>query len=153
MTPVFRWTQFRDLVAVIVCLDRTQTGRPASYSLCSRSMTSHTFYIHYRWVWLSGGASTELTGSNPPVPLWMKALDLMAGGVLQEHGAQEITIVSPAQFPDRSVVSEYREPMVLGTIIAPDDYTSKIMSLCQVCLYVASSERTGTCMLVSLEHS
>lgn len=51
---------------------------------------------------------------------------------LQEHGREEITIVNPAQFPDRSVVSEYLEPMVLGTILAPDSYTSKIMSLCLV---------------------
>lgn len=43
-----------------------------------------------------------------------------------------MTIVNPAQFPDRSVVSEYLEPMVLGTILAPDSYTGKIMSLCLV---------------------
>lgn len=51
---------------------------------------------------------------------------------LQEHGSEEITIVNPAQFPDKSVVSEYLEPMVLGTILAPDTYTGKIMSLCLV---------------------
>lgn len=50
----------------------------------------------------------------------------------QEHGSEEITIVNPAQFPDRSVVSEYLEPMVLGTILAPDTYTGKIMTLCLV---------------------
>lgn len=38
-----------------------------------------------------------------------------------------------AQFPDRSVVSEYLEPMVLWTILAPDTYTGKIMSLCLNC--------------------
>lgn len=52
--------------------------------------------------------------------------------VLQEHGRKEITIVNPAQFPDKSVVSEYLEPMVVGTILAPDSYTGKIMALCQV---------------------
>lgn len=51
---------------------------------------------------------------------------------LQEHGSGEITIVNPAQFPDRSVVSEYLEPMVLGTILTPDVYTGKIMTLCLV---------------------
>lgn len=50
----------------------------------------------------------------------------------QEHGSNEITIVNPAQFPDRSVVSEYLEPMVKGTILAPDSYTGKIMTLCLV---------------------
>lgn len=51
---------------------------------------------------------------------------------LQEYGKEEITIVNPAQFPDKSVVSEYLEPMVLGTILSPDTYTGKIMSLCLV---------------------
>lgn len=51
---------------------------------------------------------------------------------LQEHGSKEITIVNPAQFPDRSVVSQYLEPMVLGTILTPDTYTGKIMTLCLV---------------------
>lgn len=52
--------------------------------------------------------------------------------LFQEHGKEEITIVNPAQFPDKSVVSAYLEPMVLGTILAPDTYTGKIMSLCLV---------------------
>ncbi|CAL8358339.1 unnamed protein product [Merluccius merluccius] len=47
-----------------------------------------------------------------------------------EHGSEEITIVNPAQFPDRSVVSQYLEPMVNGTILAPDSYIGKIMTLC-----------------------
>ncbi|XP_040028619.2 translation factor Guf1, mitochondrial [Gasterosteus aculeatus] len=63
----------------------------------------------------------------PTVPY--KAV-LSSAKLIKEHGREEITIVNPAQFPDRSVVSEYLEPMVLGTILAPDSYTSKIMSLC-----------------------
>jgi translation elongation factor EF-4 len=50
----------------------------------------------------------------------------------QEHGSEEITIVNPAQFPERSVVSEYLEPMVVGTILTPDTFTGQIMSLCLV---------------------
>lgn len=50
--------------------------------------------------------------------------------LIKEFGSEEVTIVNPAQFPDKSVVSEYLEPMVLGTILAPDTYTGKIMSLC-----------------------
>lgn len=61
-----------------------------------------------------------------------KAASWMILFSLQEYGQEEITIVNPAQFPDRSVVSEYLEPMVLGTIIAPDDFTGKIMTLCLV---------------------
>uniref|UniRef100_A0A1A7XUP0 GUF1 GTPase homolog n=1 Tax=Iconisemion striatum TaxID=60296 RepID=A0A1A7XUP0_9TELE len=63
----------------------------------------------------------------PTVPY--KAV-LSSAKLIKEHGSEEITIVNPAQFPDRSVVVEYLEPMVLGTILAPDTYTGKIMALC-----------------------
>ncbi|KAL2088728.1 hypothetical protein ACEWY4_015627 [Coilia grayii] len=63
----------------------------------------------------------------PTVPY--KAV-LTSAKLIKEHGQEEITIVNPAQFPDKSMVSEYLEPMVLGTIIAPDDFTGKIMTLC-----------------------
>ncbi|XP_025754065.1 translation factor GUF1, mitochondrial isoform X2 [Oreochromis niloticus] len=63
----------------------------------------------------------------PTVPY--KAV-LSSAKLIKEHGSGEITIVNPAQFPDRSVVSEYLEPMVLGTILTPDVYTGKIMTLC-----------------------
>ncbi|KTF90089.1 hypothetical protein cypCar_00023881 [Cyprinus carpio] len=45
--------------------------------------------------------------------------------------AEVITIINPAQFPDKSQVVKYLEPMVMGTIIAPDDFTGRIMTLCQ----------------------
>ncbi|XP_055034651.2 translation factor Guf1, mitochondrial [Misgurnus anguillicaudatus] len=64
----------------------------------------------------------------PTVPY--KAV-LSSAKLIKEHGAEEITIINPAQFPERSQVVEYLEPMVMGTIIAPDDFTGKIMSLCQ----------------------
>ncbi|CAG5992902.1 unnamed protein product [Menidia menidia] len=63
----------------------------------------------------------------PTVPY--KAV-LSSPKLIKEHGSEEITIVNPAQFPDRSLVSECLEPMVLGTILTPDIYTGKIMSLC-----------------------
>uniref|UniRef100_A0A3B3V1M7 GTP binding elongation factor GUF1 n=1 Tax=Poecilia latipinna TaxID=48699 RepID=A0A3B3V1M7_9TELE len=65
--------------------------------------------------------------TSPTVPY--KAI-LSSAKLIKEHGGEEATIVNPAQFPDRSVVVEYLEPMVLGTILAPDAYTGKIMSLC-----------------------
>ncbi|MBN3310267.1 GUF1 factor, partial [Amia calva] len=63
----------------------------------------------------------------PTVPY--KAV-LSSAKLIKEYGAEEITIVNPAQFPDKSQVSEYLEPMVCGTIITPDDYVGKIMTLC-----------------------
>lgn len=49
---------------------------------------------------------------------------------IKDHGCKEITIVNPTKFPERSVVSEYLEPMVLGTILTPDIYTGKVLTLC-----------------------
>ncbi|XP_063777051.1 translation factor GUF1, mitochondrial [Pseudophryne corroboree] len=51
--------------------------------------------------------------------------------LIKEYGAQEITIVNPTAFPDKTVASAYLEPMILGTIISPDEHLGKIMSLCQ----------------------
>jgi translation elongation factor EF-4 len=50
----------------------------------------------------------------------------------QEYKEKEITIINPAQFPEKSQVTEYLEPVVLGTVITPTEYTGKIMALCQV---------------------
>ncbi|XP_056145182.1 translation factor Guf1, mitochondrial isoform X1 [Lampris incognitus] len=63
----------------------------------------------------------------PTVPY--KAV-LSSPKLIKEHGGEEITIVNPAHFPDKSVVSHYLEPMVMGTILTPDDYTGNIMNLC-----------------------
>lgn len=52
--------------------------------------------------------------------------------VFQEYGKAEITIINPAQFPDKLSVSEYLEPTVLGTIVTPQEYIGKIIVLCQV---------------------
>ncbi|KAJ8382557.1 hypothetical protein SKAU_G00033350 [Synaphobranchus kaupii] len=63
----------------------------------------------------------------PTVPY--KAI-LSSAKLIKEHGEKEITIVNPAHFPDKSQVTNYLEPMVTGTIIAPDDHIGKIMTLC-----------------------
>ncbi|XP_028599630.2 translation factor GUF1, mitochondrial isoform X1 [Podarcis muralis] len=71
-------------------------------------------------------ASVILTA--PTVPY--KAV-LSSAKLIKEHGKEVITIINPDKFPDKSVVAEYLEPTVLGTIIAPDEYIGKIISLCQ----------------------
>ncbi|XP_075051297.1 translation factor GUF1, mitochondrial isoform X2 [Mixophyes fleayi] len=71
----------------------------------------------------------------PTVPY--KAV-LSSQKLIKEHGAQEIIIVNPAEFPDKTVVAEYLEPMILGSIISPDDYLGKIMALCQFSFYWAN---------------
>ncbi|XP_055466164.1 translation factor GUF1, mitochondrial isoform X3 [Psammomys obesus] len=71
-------------------------------------------------------ASVILT--TPTVPY--KAV-LSSAKLIKEHKEKEITIINPAQFPDKSKVAEYLEPVVLGTIITPTEYTGKMMALCQ----------------------
>ncbi|XP_037685637.1 translation factor GUF1, mitochondrial isoform X3 [Choloepus didactylus] len=71
-------------------------------------------------------ASVILT--TPTVPF--KAV-LSSAKLIKEYREKEITIINPAQFPDKSKVTEYLEPLVLGTIITPDEYTGKIMMLCE----------------------
>ncbi|XP_042323362.1 translation factor GUF1, mitochondrial isoform X5 [Sceloporus undulatus] len=71
-------------------------------------------------------ASVILT--SPTVPY--KAV-LSSAKLIKAHGTKEIIIINPAEFPDKSTVLEYLEPTVLGTIITPDEYIGKIITLCQ----------------------
>ncbi|XP_036709548.1 translation factor GUF1, mitochondrial isoform X8 [Balaenoptera musculus] len=72
--------------------------------------------------------NASVTLTTPTVPY--KAV-LSSAKLIKEYREKEITIINPAQFPDKSKVTEYLEPIVLGTIITPDEYTGKIMMLCQ----------------------
>ncbi|XP_078073011.1 translation factor Guf1, mitochondrial isoform X2 [Mustelus asterias] len=71
-------------------------------------------------------ASVILTA--PTVPY--KAV-LSSSKLIKYGGEEEITILNPCHFPDRLDVKEYLEPVVTGTILTPDDYIGKIISLCQ----------------------
>ncbi|KAM4779896.1 translation factor GUF1, mitochondrial isoform 2-T2 [Cyanocitta cristata] len=64
----------------------------------------------------------------PTVPY--KAV-LSSAKLIKEYGKEQITIINPAQFPDKLSVSEYLEPTVLGTIVTPHEYIGKIITLCQ----------------------
>lgn len=46
------------------------------------------------------------------------------------HGGSEISFSSPVHFSDPSIVEEFFEPMITGTIITPDTYLGSIMTLC-----------------------
>ena len=45
------------------------------------------------------------------------------------YGSEELTILNPSKLPDPKIITEYHEPMVLGTIIAPDDYVGEMLAL------------------------
>ncbi|KAL5011724.1 hypothetical protein ScPMuIL_010275 [Solemya velum] len=49
---------------------------------------------------------------------------------LKKYGGEEVTILNPCHLPDPHVVKEYLEPMVIGTILFPDQYLSSVMNLC-----------------------
>nr|XP_044986352.1 translation factor GUF1, mitochondrial isoform X2 [Jaculus jaculus] len=72
--------------------------------------------------------NTSVILTTPTVPY--KAV-LSSAKLIKEYKEKEITIINPTQFPDKSKVTEYLEPVVMGTIITPDEYTGKIMALCQ----------------------
>lgn len=38
---------------------------------------------------------------------------------IKKFGTNELVLSNPTQFPDPSIVEEYLEPMVLGTVITP----------------------------------
>ena len=44
----------------------------------------------------------------------------------------EWLVSCPPQFPDPSLVAEYREPMIDATIVTPDSYLGKVMELAMV---------------------
>ncbi|XP_060102297.1 translation factor GUF1, mitochondrial isoform X1 [Heteronotia binoei] len=71
-------------------------------------------------------ASVILTA--PTVPY--KAV-LSSAKLIKAHGEEEVTVINPAEFPEKSAVVEYLEPIVMGTIITPDEYIGKIINLCQ----------------------
>ncbi|XP_063987278.1 translation factor GUF1 homolog, mitochondrial isoform X2 [Diachasmimorpha longicaudata] len=49
---------------------------------------------------------------------------------IKERKSEEITFNNPAHFPNPQIVTEFMEPMVLGTIIVPTKYLGPILSLC-----------------------
>ncbi|RKO91942.1 P-loop containing nucleoside triphosphate hydrolase protein [Blyttiomyces helicus] len=57
----------------------------------------------------------------PTVPFMVRGTD-----------GKEVTIRNPAEFPeaDRSKVSAFLEPMVIGTLIFPEEYLGSMISLC-----------------------
>ncbi|XP_034937066.1 translation factor GUF1 homolog, mitochondrial [Chelonus insularis] len=50
---------------------------------------------------------------------------------IKENRGDEIFFNNPSFFPNPQIVSEFYEPMVLGTIITPEQHVRTIMSLCE----------------------
>jgi elongation factor 4 len=46
------------------------------------------------------------------------------------YGSEELIVTNASKLPNVSIISEYFEPMVIGTIITPDKYLTDITTLC-----------------------
>ena len=64
------------------------------------------------------------------------------------HTATEHTVylTSFCQMPEPSVIEEYLEPMVKGTIICPDQYLGNVTSLCLVLLFFSCTDFCFVCV-------
>ncbi|XP_064636105.1 translation factor Guf1, mitochondrial-like [Lineus longissimus] len=49
---------------------------------------------------------------------------------IKKYGGDEITILNPCLLPDPAIITEFKEPMVNGTIILPDRYVGDVIKLC-----------------------
>ncbi|XP_076281156.1 translation factor waclaw [Lasioglossum baleicum] len=49
---------------------------------------------------------------------------------IKKYGSDEIIFNNPVHFPNPQIVTELYEPIVLGTIITPDEYLGEVLSLC-----------------------
>lgn len=52
---------------------------------------------------------------------------------IKSYRSDIVSVVNPCQLPDPNIISEYFEPIVLGTIITPQDYLSEVINLCLEC--------------------
>ncbi|KZC04058.1 PREDICTED: translation factor Guf1, mitochondrial [Dufourea novaeangliae] len=50
---------------------------------------------------------------------------------IKKYGSNLITFNNPTHFPHVQIVTKYYEPLVLGTIITPEEYIGEIISLCR----------------------
>ncbi|GAB6019436.1 Translation factor guf1 mitochondrial [Chamberlinius hualienensis] len=76
---------------------------------------------------LSQEYDTEVIVTAPSVPYKVKLSSDKQAKLL---GAEEIIINNPLAFPDPKTISQCYEPMVIGTVITPQLYYGKVMSLC-----------------------
>lgn len=58
-------------------------------------------------------------------------LKLRSAKLIKIHGTDTLYLSNPTMFPEAIDIEEYFEPCVLGTIITPNEYISKITTLCQ----------------------
>ncbi|GIY84487.1 translation factor GUF1 homolog, mitochondrial, partial [Caerostris darwini] len=71
--------------------------------------------------------NADVIVTAPGIPYKMR---IKGKNNIKKYGSEEIIISNPSKFPDPAIVEEYLEPMVLGTIITPEEYYSPILNMC-----------------------
>jgi len=64
------------------------------------------------------------------IPVIVTTPNVPYRAILKGKKMSEVEILTPAEFPDISKVEMFLEPYVMGTIICPEEYMGKIMTLC-----------------------
>jgi len=70
--------------------------------------------------------STAVIITTPNVPYRVR---IHGEKNIKLYGTDELTILNPCNLPDPSIIVEYSEPFVNGTVMAPDSCTGSIMSI------------------------
>ena len=70
--------------------------------------------------------STPVIITTPNVPYRVR---IHGEKNIKLHGTDELTILNPCNLPDPSIIVEYSEPFVNGTIMAPDSCAGSILSI------------------------
>ncbi|XP_041359737.1 translation factor Guf1, mitochondrial-like isoform X2 [Gigantopelta aegis] len=64
--------------------------------------------------------------TSPNVPYKVK---IHGAKNIKKYGAEEIMVLNPCNLPDKSIIADFQEPVVMGTIIMPDDYLGNVTNL------------------------
>ena len=67
--------------------------------------------------------------TSPNVPYKLK---LSNPRLIKQHGTNELTVINPTLWPDPVTFSESYEPVVIGTIICPNENLTHVNQLCLV---------------------
>ncbi|KAL3880372.1 hypothetical protein ACJMK2_032616 [Sinanodonta woodiana] len=71
--------------------------------------------------------SANVIVTAPNVPYKVK---IFGAKNIKMYGGEEVTVLNPCLMPEQEIIKEYYEPLVRGTIIAPDDYVGEMTNLC-----------------------
>ncbi|XP_045204494.1 translation factor Guf1, mitochondrial-like isoform X2 [Mercenaria mercenaria] len=69
-------------------------------------------------------ASVIVTAPNVPYKV-----TIIGAKNIKQYGGETVTILNPCKLPPVGIITEYKEPMVKGTVIAPAEYIGDIVNI------------------------